>query len=161
MLRPGIVGMRGSIYGHTTTAMHADSEYTPRLTLIKRHSLRAGTYALTACASSEPHEPKHQAWAGSLLTSRNTFRENTVCVYPPQLYSCQMLSDFVRCRQILFPLKPVVPVGAIEVSHAACKDEFRQNPRSHSCCSSIFIITYCYTLACFVFKPASSAQITT
>ena len=31
--------------------------------------------ALTACASSEPHEPKHQAWAGSMLTSCNTFRE--------------------------------------------------------------------------------------
>ena len=34
--------------------------------------------ALTACASSEPHEPKHQAWAGSLLTAGNTFREYTV-----------------------------------------------------------------------------------
>ena len=50
------------------------------------------------------------------------------------------LPDFVRFCQILFPSKPVV--RAIEVSHAACKDEFRQNPRSHSWRFSIFL-TYC------------------
>ena len=124
MLRPGIVGMRGSIYGHTTTAMHADSEYTPRLTLIKRHSLRAGTYALTACASSEPHEPKHQAWAGSLLTSYNTFRGYNVYMYPvTSTASCQILLDFVPLNS-----KPVV--RSIEVSHTAFKYEFRHNPLS-------------------------------
>ena len=51
-----------------------------------------------------------------------------IYAYPPWVLQ---LSDFVRFCQILFPSKPVV--GAIEVSHAACKDEFRQNPRSHSC----------------------------
>ena len=81
--------------------------------------------ALTACASSEPHEPKHQARTGSLLTSCNTFREYTVYVYPPEFYSCQILSHVGRFCQILFPSKPVV--RAIEVSHAACKDEFRRN----------------------------------
>ena len=39
--------------------------------------------APTACASSEPHEPKHQAWAGSLPTFCDTSREYTVHVYPP------------------------------------------------------------------------------
>ena len=51
---------------------------------------------------------------------------------PPEFYTCQILSDVVRVWPILFPSKAVV--RAIEVSHAACKeDEFRQNPRSHSC----------------------------
>ena len=81
---------------------------------------------LTACASSEPHEPKHQAWAGSLLTSCDTFREYTVYLYPPPVLQLGV----ILC-QILFPSKPVV--RAIDVSHAACKDEFGQNPRSHSC----------------------------
>ena len=56
--------------------------------------------APTACASSEPHEPKHQAWAGSLPTSCNTFRKYTVYVYsyPPRGLQ---LSDFVGCCQIL------------------------------------------------------------
>ena len=64
---------------------------------------------------------------------------------------CRMLSDFVECCQILshvvrfcrilFPSKPVV--RAMEVSHAARKDEFRQNPRSHSSrFYSIFLIPY-------------------
>ena len=35
---------------------------------------------------------------------------------PPEFYSCQILSDFVRCCQILLPSKSVV--RAIEVSHA-------------------------------------------
>ena len=39
-------------------------------------------------------------------------------------------STAVTFCQILFPSKPVV--RSIEVSHAACKDEFRRNPRSHS-----------------------------
>ena len=56
---------------------------------------------LHICASSESHEPKHQAWAGSLLTSCNTFREYTVYVYPPEFYSCQILSHVLRFRQIL------------------------------------------------------------
>ena len=44
----------------------------------------------------------------------------------------------VRFCPILFPSKPVV--RAIQVSHAACKDEFRQNPRSHSCRFLNFLI---------------------
>ena len=97
--------------------------------------------ALTACASSEPHEPKHQAWAGSLLTSCNTFREYLVyriCAPVPPLSSTpsrQILSDFV-------PLK--TRSTRDQVSHAACKDEFRHNPRSHTCRFSIFI-TRVYT----------------
>ena len=50
---------------------------------------------------------------------------------PPEFSSRQILSDVVRFCHNLFPSKPVV--RAIEVSHAACKDEFRKNPRSHSC----------------------------
>ena len=41
---------------------------------------------------------------------------------PPESYSCQILSDVVGLCQILFPSKPVV--CAIEISHAACKDDF-------------------------------------
>ena len=43
---------------------------------------------------------------------------------PPEFCSCQILSDVVKFCQILFPSKPVV--RAIEVSHAACEDEFRE-----------------------------------
>ena len=53
--------------------------------------------APTECTSSEPHEPKHLARDGSLLTSCNTFREYTVYFYPPrvlQLSMLGMLSDF-------------------------------------------------------------------
>ena len=44
------------------------------------------------------------------------------------------MADFVPLNKDYHPrwghIKPVV--RAIEVSHAACKDEFRRNPRSHS-----------------------------
>ena len=56
---------------------------------------------------------------------------------PPEFYSCPILSDVVTFCQILFPSKPVV--RAIEVSHAACKDEFRENPRSYSCRLLMFL----------------------
>ena len=57
---------------------------------------------------------------------------------PPEYHSCQILSDVVGFCQILFPSKPAV--RAIEVSHAACKDEFRQNPRSRNCRFFNFLI---------------------
>ena len=60
--------------------------------------------APTACASSEPHEPKHQAWAGPLLTSCNTFRAYTAYVYPPWLLQ---LSDFVGCCRIVTDFAPL------------------------------------------------------
>ena len=58
----------------------------------------------TACAPSEPHEPEHQAWAGSLL----------ICCNIQEVHRIYVTSlEFHRC-QILFSSKPVV--RAIEVS---------------------------------------------
>ena len=56
-------------------------------------------------------------------------------------YQCTCIRPGTRCSRIVIPLnkdkhsswghiKPVV--RAIEVSRAACNDEFRRNPRSHS-----------------------------
>ena len=68
----------------------------------------------------------------------------TYSMCTPGPHSCQILSYFVRFRQVLFPSKPVV--RAIEVSRAACKDEFRQNPRSHSCRLLILLIYIIYKI---------------
>ena len=77
--------------------------------------------ALPACGSSEPHEPKHQAWAGSLLTSCSTYRKYTVYVYPAEFYSRQILSDDVRFSQILFPSNPVVRATEVSVAKKGTK----------------------------------------
>ena len=69
---------------------------------------------------------------------------------PPEFYSCQMSSDVVRFCQILFPSKPVV--RAIELSHAACKDEVRENPRLTAVVFLIFLV-YIMTDCTFIFNP--------